>query len=131
MTKDLTLEGKEKRSPTYRNSRFLLKRLQAMYGDDFHPIIKNAENATALQEIADEICSDRKALGDHSSEGEKLKGQEIAARKAASDAWEKLSPYFQPKLKQVEVTQDEGNKFDTLTQEDRLRLLEQYNDSIE
>ena len=32
--------------------KFLLNRLQDMYGDDFHPIMKMAENAVRLHKIA-------------------------------------------------------------------------------
>ena len=35
-----------------RNKKFLLNRLQDMYGQDFHPIMKMAENAIRLHEIA-------------------------------------------------------------------------------
>ena len=35
-----------------RNKKFLLNRLQDMYGRDFHPIMKMAENAIRLHEIA-------------------------------------------------------------------------------
>ena len=37
-----------------RNSRFLLTKLKEMYGKDFEPIIKSAENAVRMQEIADD-----------------------------------------------------------------------------
>ena len=35
-----------------KNKKFLLNRLQDMYGQDFHPIMKMAENAIRLHEIA-------------------------------------------------------------------------------
>ena len=35
-----------------KNKKFLLNRLQAIYGQDFHPIMKMAENAIRLHEIA-------------------------------------------------------------------------------
>ena len=35
-----------------KNKKFLLNRLQDMYGKDFHPIMKMAENAIRLHEIA-------------------------------------------------------------------------------
>lgn len=38
--------------PTNKNKRFLLNRLQDMYGDDFNPILRMAENATTLHRIA-------------------------------------------------------------------------------
>ena len=35
-----------------KNKKFLLNRLQAIYGQDFHPIMKMAENAVRLHDIA-------------------------------------------------------------------------------
>jgi hypothetical protein len=35
-----------------KNKRFLLNRLQDMYGKDFHPIMKMADNAINLHELA-------------------------------------------------------------------------------
>ena len=35
-----------------KNKKFLLNRLQDMYGQDFHPIMKMAENAVRLHDIA-------------------------------------------------------------------------------
>ena len=35
-----------------KNKAFLLNRLQDMYGDDFHPIMRMAENAALLHEQA-------------------------------------------------------------------------------
>jgi hypothetical protein len=37
-----------------KNKAFLLNRLQAMYGEDFHPIMKMAENANRAQELIEE-----------------------------------------------------------------------------
>lgn len=67
-----------------KNKAFLLKRLQDMYGEDFNPVIRMAENAVKLQEIAD-------ASADDSND-----------RKAALDGWDKVANYVEPKLKAVE-----------------------------
>ncbi len=72
-----------------KNKSFLLKRLQTMYGDDFHPIIKMAENAVKLNEVAN------------------LSG-EGADIKAAIDGWDKIAAYTEPKLKAMELTGANG-----------------------
>ena len=72
-----------------KNKSFLLKRLQDMYGEDFHPIIKMAENAVKLEEIAQ-------------SEGD------TNSHKAALEGWDKVAQYTEPKLKAVEVSGDIG-----------------------
>ena len=68
-----------------KNKAFLLKRLQGMYGEDFHPIMKMAENAVKLQAASDQ-------------------DPEPANYKAALDGWEKIAQYVEPKLKAVEVS---------------------------
>ena len=67
-----------------KNKRFLLNRLQDMYGKDFHPIMKMAENAMTLHEIA----SKTKAMNDLSR---------------SIDAWDKIAKYTEPKLKALEI----------------------------
>lgn len=66
-----------------KNKKFLLNRLQDMYGDDFHPIMNMAENAVKLQKAADQ-------------------DPEPNNFKAALDGWEKIAQYVEPKLKAVE-----------------------------
>ena len=73
-----------------RNKNFLLKRLEDMYGKDFHPIMRMAESAVQLQKIADEE-------------------QDVQAFKAALDGWDKIASYTEPKLKSVEVTGKDGD----------------------
>lgn len=68
-----------------RNKAFLLNRLQDMYGDDFHPILRMAENAVTLHERARETL-DPDAL------------------KVSIDAWDKIAAYTEPKLKASEIT---------------------------
>ena len=77
-----------------KNKAFLLNRLQAMYGEDFHPIMKMAENANRAQELIEEYDDsedkDPQAL--------------FAGLKFAVDAWDKIAQYTEPKLKAVEVS---------------------------
>jgi len=72
-----------------KNKKFLLARLQDMYGEQFHPILKMAEAASKLDYIAEE-------------EGD------VTALNAAGNAWSKVAEYTEPKLKAVEIRADEG-----------------------
>lgn len=67
-----------------KNKQFLLKRLQDMYGEEFHPIMRMAENAVKLQDIADEE-------------------NDPIHYKSALDGWEKVAQYVEPKLKAIDV----------------------------
>jgi hypothetical protein len=67
-----------------RNKAFLLDRLRDMYGDDFHPIMRMAENAVTLHDQA------RGTM-------------DAADLKASIDAWDKIAQYTEPKLKASEV----------------------------
>ena len=69
---------------TNKNKRFLLNRLQDMYGDDFNPILRMAENATTLHGIAAESRS-------------------VSDLKLSIDAWDKIAQYTEPKLKAIDV----------------------------
>jgi len=70
-----------------KNKKFLLARLQDMYGEQFHPIMKMAEAASKLDYIAEE-------------EGD------VAALTASVNAWGKVAEYTEPKLKAVEIRAD-------------------------
>ena len=72
-----------------KNKKFLLARLQDMYGESFHPIMKMAEAASKLDYIAEQ-------------EGD------VTALNAAVNAWGKVAEYTEPKLKAVEIRADEG-----------------------
>ncbi len=72
-----------------KNKKFLLLRLQEMYGKDFHPIIKMSERAVDL----DKLCIDN---------------HDVNHLKAAVDAWDKVAAYTEPKLKAVGVTGRDG-----------------------
>ena len=69
---------------TNKNKRFLLNRLQDIYGDDFHPILRMAENATTLHRIAAESSS-------------------VSDLKLSIDAWDKIAQYTEPKLKAIDI----------------------------
>ncbi len=60
-----------------------------MYGDEFHPILKMAENADKLQKIMEGLPEDEKGII-------------IQGMKASIDAWDKIAQYTEPKLKAVE-----------------------------
>lgn len=72
-----------------KNKKFLLARLQDMYGEQFHPIMKMAEAASKLDYIAE-------------TEGD------VAALTAALNGWGKIAEYTEPKLKAVEVRADDS-----------------------
>ena len=80
--------GRPPGSKNKRNQSFLQRRLEAMYGDDFHPIMKIAANCVELQEAAD-------ALKDPE--------ERRAALKSANAEWSRISEYSEPKLKSIEV----------------------------
>ena len=71
-----------------KNKKFLLARLQDMYGEQFHPIMKMAEAASKLDYIAEQ-------------EGD------VTALTAALNGWSKIAEYTEPKLKAVEVRADD------------------------
>lgn len=70
-----------------KNKAYLMNRLQEMYGDDFHPIIKMAGNAVAIQAIVDK----------HPEEAT----PELLLD--ANKAWEGIACYIEPKLKAIEM----------------------------
>jgi hypothetical protein len=72
-----------------KNKKFLLARLQDMYGEQFHPIMKMAEAASKLDYIAEQ-------------EGD------VTALTAALNGWSKIAEYTEPKLKAVEVRADDS-----------------------
>lgn len=72
-----------------KNKKFLLARLQDMYGEQFHPILRMAEAAAKLDYIAER-------------EGD------VTALNAAVNAWGKVAEYTEPKLKAVEIRADDA-----------------------
>jgi hypothetical protein len=71
-----------------KNKKFLLSRLQDMYGENFHPIIRMAERANDLDALA-------------------VNEPDAVNLKASIDAWDKIANYTEPKLKAVEVSSDD------------------------
>jgi hypothetical protein len=67
-----------------KNKAFLLNRLQDMYGDEFHPIMRMAEQAAKLH--------------NHAAQSE-----DTNDLKASIDAWDKIAQYTEPKLKATEI----------------------------
>jgi len=79
--------------------RLLISRLQSAYGKRFHPILRLAENAVRLDEIAKDT-------------------NDVAAIKAAVDAWDKIGSYTEPKLKAVEIQQENNELVVTINRKD-------------
>ena len=65
-----------------------VKRMQNIYGENFDPLMKMAENSMRLQEIADNESDNANA--------------QIEANKE----WERIAQFTTPKLKSVEHTGD-------------------------
>ncbi len=85
-------EGRIKGSKNKKNDKFLLNRLKYMYGKDFHPIMRIADNCVVLQLKADKIPfeSDEKVL----------------ALQKCNAEWSRMVEYVEPKLKAIEVRAD-------------------------
>lgn len=78
-----------------RNEKFLNSRLKAMYGEDFDPIMKMAENSSLLQKKIEEEL----AKGDESDVS-------LSDLVEANKEWERIAQFTTPKLKSVEHTGD-------------------------
>lgn len=96
--------GRPANSPN-KNKSFLMNRLQAMYGEEFHPIMSIAKNAHALQDIAndkqrelEEYSPEEVKEGEEASSPNDLITAVIVTAKQANEQWEKLAPYVEPKL---------------------------------
>lgn len=87
-----------------KNKAFLLKRLQNMYGDDFNPVLKMAENAVTIQKIADDHAKDLNQGGKGTTVGDSKCINALSTAEAASAAWDRIAQYVEPKLKAVEVS---------------------------
>lgn len=74
-----------------KNKQFLMKRLQDMLGDDFDPVVRMAETAVKMSEIA-ELSRD------------------IEDYKDCITAWDKIAKYTTPALKAVEVDLTSGGR---------------------
>ena len=73
-----------------KNKAFLLNRLQDMYGKDFDPVMKMAEQALTLDQLA-------------------LEEPSVTNQKESIHAWGKIAEFVTPKLKATEIsTGDSG-----------------------
>lgn len=89
-----------------KNKQFLLSRLQDMYGDDFHPIMRIAENCHVVQKAADDIvvpALPEKPDADDIKERQENVDRMITALKGANYEWSRLAEYTEPKLKAIEI----------------------------
>ena len=68
-----------------KNKAFLLNRLQDMYGKDFDPVMKMAEQALTLDQLA-------------------LEEPSVTNQKESIHAWGKIAEFVTPKLKATEIT---------------------------
>ena len=93
-----------------RNKQFLLNRLQDMYGDDFDPVMRMAENAFKLQNWADEINDNIQSARDGNdgdataSDITSMIANQGKALTTALDAWGKIAEYTTPKRKAIEIS---------------------------
>lgn len=72
-----------------KNKKFLMNRLQEMYGQDFHPIMSMAKNAHEFQQLVDMNIGDPENRGSDLIEANKL--------------WEGIAQYVEPKLKAIDI----------------------------
>ncbi len=73
-----------------KNKAFLLNRLKAMYGKDFDPVMKMAQQAVTLDELA-------------------MNDPSVTNQKESIVAWGRIAEFVVPKLRAVEhSTGDEG-----------------------
>lgn len=78
----------------------LFNALAKEYGEEWNPILMMAKNAAYLQESANSLIYSAE-LDPEDHEGV---FHAIAACQEANKEWERIAPYVQPKLKQVENT---------------------------
>ena len=69
-----------------------MNRLQDMYGDDFHPIMKMAKNAYEYQANIERLDEDTR----------------MPLLPEANKLWEGIAQYVEPKLKAVEATVEQS-----------------------
>lgn len=116
--------------------RLLISRLEELYGDEFNPIMKMAENAVILQQITDnELKEFGMFVDDHmgefvsNNERQQYNAHLSRVKDSAVDsinAWDKVAQYTQPKLKAVEVMTPSDER-----PEDRTWLVEFVNATSE
>lgn len=89
-----------------KNRKFLLNRLQDMYGADFDPIMKAAENAMEMQNLAAPKFTEDQLSELDASEVMKVTESEFTRRKECVVAWDRIGQYITPKLKAIEISGD-------------------------
>lgn len=99
-----------------RNKERLFKALQSEYGEMFSPIMKMAEHATAIHEYAvsveERIKEIEEAIVIAEDTGAEIAAEMlekvlakitlVSARMTSMEAWEKIAPYIDYKLKAIE-----------------------------
>ena len=95
--------GRHKGIPN-KNTTFLNNRLKDMLGEDFDPVMKMAQNAVRMQQIADSYSF---VEGEDDNQGPSDKGSEFDCRKDTVEAWNKIAKYCTPQLKAIEVSGNE------------------------
>jgi hypothetical protein len=73
-----------------KNKAFLLNRLQAMYGKSFDPVMRMAEQAVTLDQLA-------------------LEDPSVMNQRESIHAWGKIAEFVTPKLKATEISGPEGS----------------------
>lgn len=77
-----------------------MKRLEGMYGKDFHPIMSMAKNAYTLQKIADDHSGGKVTVEQDDNDSVQVMDAALSA-KLANEAWDKIAQYTESKLKPI------------------------------
>jgi len=82
-----------------------------MYGEDFHPIIKIAENCVELQERVEAIeipeLPEEPTVEEIEATAIARDGK-VNAIKVANNEWSRIAEYTEPKLKATEISGPDG-----------------------
>lgn len=87
-----------------------------MYGKDFHPIIKIAENCVELQSRVELINIPElpeEPTADDITEAAIARDAKVNAIKIANNEWSRIAEYTEPKLKAMELTGPGGGPIQT------------------
>ena len=114
-----------------RNKKYLLNRLQTMYGEDFHPIMKIAKNCVELQDAAEaiEIPNKNAFLNDTEALDSAIQGR-MAALKSANAEWSRVAEYVEPKLKSIELVAEIAVEEDVVERIDKLAAFLNRNGEV-
>lgn len=83
-----------------KNRQFLWRRLQDMFGDEFDPIIRAAEQAARLHNVA-------------------AKSEDPKVLRSSVDSWCKVGEFVSPKIRAMELSQDPDNPLFEMTADER------------